>query len=110
MMRKQALNETYSLSEPSSISMDNFMLSGSETYLDPQLQNYTFSSFLETPPQISTEQLPSLPSQFLEQNMSTDQPVSTTTQNTYIEPMDNIVFDDVDPLLLIVDASGMDIE
>ena len=99
MMREQALNETYSLSEPSSISMDNFMLSGSETYLDPQLQNYTFPSFFETPLQISTEQLSSLPSQFLEQNMSTDQPVSTTIQNTSIEPMDNSVFDDIDQII-----------
>jgi hypothetical protein len=111
MMREQTSNEALtftnpsnninasSLSEPSSVSMDNFMLSGNETWLDPQLQNYTFPSFLETPSQLSLEQLPSLSSLSLEQDISTDQSIITTTQNTYIEPMDNIVFDDIDQII-----------
>jgi hypothetical protein len=109
MTKKQISNEALtftnntnasSLSEPISVSMDNLTLSGSETWLDPQLQNYTFSPLVETPPpQLSIEQLLSSLSSSLEQNTSTSQSIPTITQNSEDEPMDNIVFDNIDSII-----------
>jgi hypothetical protein len=89
-----------SLSEPISASLDNVILSGDETWLDPQLQSYTFPSLIEIPPpQLSMEQLLSFPSSSLEPNISTNESIPTTTQDTYVEPIDNIVFDNIDQII-----------
>jgi hypothetical protein len=85
------------LSEQLSVPEVNSTLSTTETWLDPQLQNYNPSSLFETPPLIE-EQSPSLLT-FSSQNIPAKHFTRSTVQRTYTEPTDDVIFNNIDRII-----------